>query len=440
MKNKTLHGPQWMLSFLVSVMVLVMNFQQAQAANSLSLNEAYFYALKNMESVQEANLATEAQKEVKKQVLSQMLPTFSGFGNYTKIDPPNGAGANPFLLTRQYNAGLRLSVPLFRGGALSAYRYAQESVVLSKTRQKISELYLYQEMIDVYFQVLTLRKDFEGLGELLELSRKRIEEVRQRTKLGRSRKAELVEAVAQKHMVQLQMDELKSQIKKTSIKFEYYTNMKIEKLKSEDYQFENIPSLETGLNELREKIKLRPDVLASLQEVGLNDREISVSKGSYYPKIDLTSNYYVNRTGVLSTSNWDASLSVSVPLFQGGGVKAMVKESLVKKRIARVRQSKIQRVALNELNQNYTHFFELKNQLSSVGAALEKAKESYQLALKDYRLGLVTNLDVLRSMNLYIDTKRKFQHIVILIHQNYIKLRSITGYYPSKKRISLSKI
>ena len=62
--------------------------------------------------------------------------------------------------------------------------------------------------------------------------------------------------------------------------------------------------------------------------------------------------------------------------------------------------------------------------------ALDKAKRSYEETVKDYRLGLVTNLDVLSSLNLYLDSKRNSEKIKIQAVLNQKILEAAAGIIP----------
>lgn len=61
---------------------------------------------------------------------------------------------------------------------------------------------------------------------------------------------------------------------------------------------------------------------------------------------------------------------------------------------------------------------------------MEKAQNSYNETLRDYRLGLVNNLDVLSSLNLYLDSKRNSEKTKIQAMMNLKLLEAAAGVLP----------
>jgi outer membrane protein TolC len=62
--------------------------------------------------------------------------------------------------------------------------------------------------------------------------------------------------------------------------------------------------------------------------------------------------------------------------------------------------------------------------------AQTKAEATYQENKKDYRYGLVTSLDVLVSLNEYIDNKRGFERAVLEREMLALQLQLATGVSP----------
>lgn len=191
-----------------------------------------------------------------------------------------------------------------------------------------------------------------------------------------------------------------------------------------------LPELAGPVGEYLMKVKNRPDIKASLQQVNLADQRISIAKGSHYPKLDLTGNYYLDRTGVLETSDWDVGVALVIPIYQGGAVQAQVRQAAEGKRIAQLTSSEALRAAERDVAINYQNFLQIQEQLKSLREALKKSEEVYKLNKKDYKYGLVTNLDVLQSLNIFIETKRSYDNLISIGHLNYKNLEALIGVLP----------
>lgn len=379
-----------------------------------------------METLKRAEANISRSEELQNRARSTILPTISGVGSYTKIDPPNASGNSPFLLTRQYSAALRLTQPLLRGGSVSAYQLAKENVLLSRFQKDASELNLYQLVINAYYNLQIAQVDVQNLKEFVKFTKDRVKELNERTAIGRSRKGELVEAQAQALSAESQLQQGLIALQQAETTYEFYTKMTPSNVPDTG----DVPKLQMTAQEYLNKVKTRPDIMAVQQQTRVAERQIEVSKGGHYPSLDLTSNYYFDRTGILSTSDWDVGLAVIIPLYQGGGVQAQVREAVESKRIAELTSSETIRAAERDMLISYQNLSQLLVQLESVKGAYNKAEEAYRLNKRDYQYGLVTNLDVLQSLNYFIDSKRTYNTLSIMAHMNYKNLEALTGVLP----------
>lgn len=398
----------------------------ASANAALTLKDSFEAARRNMETIKRAESVVTQSEEQKNRARAAVLPTIAGVGSYTRIDPPNAAGASPFLLTKQYSAALRLTQPIIRGGTIAAYQLAKENILLAKFQKEATELSLYQLVISAYYNLNIAQTDKKNVEELLNFSRERVKELRERTKIGRSRRGELVEAEAQFSTAESQYQQTLISLQQAERNFTFYTNLQA----SEIGILPEIPEIRTSVNEYIQKVRSRPDIMANLQRTRIAEKQVSISKGSHYPSVDLTSNYYFDRTGILASSDWDVGLAVVVPLFQGGGVQASVREAVEGKRIAELTNMEAVRTAERDIAINYQNLQQLQIQLKSLKEAMAKSEEAYRLNKKDYQYGLVTNLDVLQSLNVFIETKRSYNTLVSLTHLNYKNLEASTGVLP----------
>lgn len=405
---------------------MVFAFFSDLAFPSVSLKEAFEAARVNMESIKRADAFVQQNEELKSRAEATIRPTISGIASYTKIDPPNAAGRSPFLLTRQYSYGIRLAQPIVRGGSIAALELAKENIILARYQKDATEINLYQLVISSFYNLALAKSDLNNVLELKNFSQERVKVISDRSSIGRSRRGELVEAQAQLHIAESQYQEALTKLQEAQRIFEFYTS-----LNSSDVSLEGSPSRVTvSLEDYLQKLKSRPDILASNQQTKVAMKQIEIAKGSHYPQVDLTSNYYIERTGVLSTSEWDVGVAVIIPLYQGGGVQAAVRQAAQEKRISELRKHETVRAAERDVTINYQNLIQIEEQLKSLKEALKKSEEAYKLNKKDYQFGLVTNLDVLQSMNMYIQTKRSVDTLMAMGHMNQKNLEALTGVLP----------
>ncbi|MES2525889.1 MAG: TolC family protein [Bdellovibrionota bacterium] len=394
---------------------------------AISLKEAFDSARLNMENLKRSEALRDAAEERKDRARGFMLPTVRGVGNETRIDKPSASGVNQaFVLTRQYSAAIRLEQPLLRGGILGGYDFAKDDLLLAEFQKNATEITLYQLVINSYYNLMMARFDLENLKELSRLSENRVKELRSRTSVGRSRKGELVQAEAQLLTAQTSMKQGDINLIEAERSFEYFTGTKAGELAPLSLMPTDPGALEAHL----QKLKQRPDIQAALQQVKLRDSQVTIAKGAHYPQLDFVGNYYFDRTGVLQTSEWDAAVQVSVPIFEGGRSQAAVREAVENRKVAELDSRQTVRAAERDLTILYQNFIASLSQLETMKDALKKAEEGYKLNLRDYSYGQATNLDVLQSLNLFIETKRSYDSLQASAHMTYKNLEASTGVLP----------
>ena len=414
----------------VKMLVLFLPLLLLVEANAavITLKDAFSAARLNMETLKLADATIEQREAQKTRARGTLLPTIAGVGTYTRIDAPDAlaGGTSPFLLTRQYSYALRVIQPLLRGGTLAAMDLTKENILLAQFQKNSSELTLYQLVVNSYYNLIASRLDQANLLELKRLSAERVRELRGRSSIGRSRRGELVEAEAQLLTSDSQVQQGVINLGQSEQNFQFYTNLKPEELAP----LMDPPYVDGSLQNYLNRVRTRPDILASQQQIRVAEKQVEVAKGAHYPSLDFTGNYYFKRTGILSTSDWDAGLAMTIPLFQGGTVQASVREAVEGKRIAELNTSESTRAAERDLAVIYQNYLQITQQLVTLKSAKEKAEEAYQYSRKDYGNGLVTNLQVLQSLNLYMNTKRTYDTLSALSLMSYHNLQAATGVLP----------
>ena len=395
-------------------------------ANATTLKESFEAARLNMESIKRADQGIVQREEQKGRAKAAILPTISGFATYNRIDSPAVSGLSAFTLQKQYSVGVRLTQPLIRGGVLGALNVANENILLAKFQKDATELNLYQLVIDAYYNLQILQTDLKNIVSYLALSKDRVAEIRARTKIGRSRKGELVEAEAQYFIVESEYQKRLIELTQIEKNFEFLTGM----IPQEVQPLTEVPNVNGSLEAYLSKLSARPDILAAQQQVKAADYQVTVAKGGHYPNLDLVGNYYVDRTGVLATSEWDAGIVLSVPFYQGGSVLAATREAVALKRISELTARETVRTAERELSIVFQNFLQIQEQLKSQKNAMLKSEEAYKLNMKDYQFGLVPNLDVLQTLNVYIQNKRSYDTLYAMAHMTYKNLEAATGVLP----------
>jgi outer membrane protein len=172
------------------------------------------------------------------------------------------------------------------------------------------------------------------------------------------------------------------------------------------------PQLQRPLLKVEEylaRVEERPDIQSAMKRKSASEEEVRFYKGSFWPTVDATGNYYLKRPVVfLEDIKWDAAVNVSIPIFDGGTRNAQVREAAAKQSTSDLELAKLRRQAREEIQSFYDS---LRVRLAQV-AALEKtvglAEKNYQVLQREFRNGLVRSIDAQVALTEFRVARRTF--------------------------------
>ena len=420
-----MNPPRWsgLAVFLLVVSVLSSSSWAGDSkGKGLTLKDCYQLALKQSEEIslrQELITETEARFQ---QSLSGILPRVS----FSSVDKrQDGAGDSPF--TRKYLPERKFvfSQPLFSG--FKEFAAMRGAKVEKRQREQLkvrAEQLLLVDVSDAYHILLEQREDLRVLDSIRQTLRDRLKELEGREKLGRSRSSELVAAQAQLYRVEAEWELAQSREVVASQLLEFLTGLDaVGDLAGPGPALPVAGSREAYLA----KAVARPDVKAAEQAVEIARLQVKVARAKFFPTVGADGNYYVDRSGSAKEVAWDASLKVDVPIFQGGSAAGASKEAESGARQAEILLSQARRKAAREIRDAYVQYDTALARARALTKALEATEESYQLQVEEYRRNLVSNLEVLATVQTLQDARRELIHVLYEAHRFYWRLRVTAG-------------
>lgn len=374
------------------------------AARPITLAESYQSALKRSEELaQSGEAAAElaAQVEILK---AGIRPQLSVVATETIQDVPPAIGgvSSQFLQRNREQAQLTARQPIFSGLreflALRAARHRGQAseLALTRARQK-----LYADVAAAYVQLLSVNEETLVRQALTDITDDRIKELRAREKLGRSRHSELLAAEAQRAQAAAQLETARGRSRQAQLALQFLTGL--------EEDLAPIPLSAQPINALPFWLALaarRPDVQAARLESQAAALGVDIVGRSRWPSLALDANYYLKRPpGFTDRVKWDAQFRAELPLYSGGGTAARLAQSEAAKRSAEYGLSLAGRRAALETSAAHSSV----ESAVSIVAALEKAAQAADANAKaqaeDYKLGLVTNLDVIGSLDALLESR-----------------------------------
>ncbi len=400
-------------------------------AAPLSLAEAYQAALQKNESIGIGQKRVDQASELVDQAWGSLLPSVSLIGTYQRQDNSASGSAvagGRFTLPEQTNAWFGLTQPIFRGmaeygglAAVKADRRAAEAVLSAE------RLRLYAGVADAYFKVLAAEQDRRNLQTLVDLSSRRVKELKDRSRIGRSREGDVLAARAQATILNSQLEAAQSDINQTRDQFSLVTGLAPHTPLAPADMANALPGKMEMLTAFLDRVPERPDLRAQQERVTSAEERVVVARAGHFPSLDATANYYLRRAGVLDDVKWDVGLRLTVPLFRGGSVSSQVSAALDLKKEQELLLAQTRRAAETEIRVAYERVRSGIAQILTMGEAAGLAEKNYKTQNRDYGLGLVTNLEVISAMDTFRETLRQLDSVRFQTLSAWAALQAAVG-------------
>ncbi len=319
-----------------------------------------------------------------------------------------------------------INQPLFQGfkaiGALTgAGSYKKEQKELW---QRAKEL-LYQDVAVAFYGLLQAQKEVEINLEIQSLLKKRIEELEEREKIGRSRLSEVAYAKTRLKVIEADLAYAKGVSFITQYELEFLTGIELDgRTFNEDKLPDNISD---SVKNYLEDIRTRSDVKAAELAVKTASRAILVAQSGFWPLITFQHNQYQRREGSLANVDWDMLFNIDIPLFSGGETFGLTKEAVSLWKEEKLSFSLAKRQAELEIKQSYQGWASAKETAIALKEAVNAAEENYNLQSEEYERSLVSNLDVLAALETLHQTRQNENRAYYRMKEDEAKLKVAIG-------------
>ncbi|OGS33685.1 MAG: hypothetical protein A2474_04820 [Elusimicrobia bacterium RIFOXYC2_FULL_34_12] len=314
----------------------------------------------------------------------------------------SGGGDSKFTLSQPLFYGFRKTKAISQSKA----EIKKEQALFNNTLRLLKA-----DVSQAFFSVVQADVDIVNLKYILKLMQDRVKELNERFRLGKSRESEVL-------AVESQIATFKAQLEKTAGEranaveiLSRLVYMDSASLKVDD---DTQDITDAGILEYYvDSVKDRADIESARQDKEIQSYELRIAKGSLLPTLNLEGSKYINRNNGNVDSEWDAYIYLDATLFQGGIIRSRIKEVSFRLQEMESKLDLIEQDAVSEVKKYYQALISSLNQVKAYRESYEKAEKSYQLQLRDYKLGLVNNLDVLAAMTTMSDAKRNLDRALV---------------------------
>lgn len=390
-------------------------FSDEQTFKILTLDDCIDLAKKNNETVKiQLYKITQAGQKILQasgDVWPDLTFIYQKFYKDTEGNTVTGEGTDSKVYVKQ---------PLFYG------LRKLKSIELSRSDKYIAELQLkditrnlVSDVAKAFYTLAQFDSDLKNIDETLEQMAGREKELIARVNIGKSRESELYMFQSQISVLRSKKQKTSGERKKSVESLSFLIGIETSEINISDNVQE--PSGAGPVEKIIEETESRSDIQIANENIKMQEIRVKMAKGGRLPTLDLTSDWYISRSGS-SSGNWDLYLLLNLSLFQGGILKAQVNEELSKLQESRKTADLTIREVKTEIHRLHADMESSLEQVSALKKAYEKAKKSYDLQLKDYSVGLVNNLDVIQATLTLLDVKNNLNSAVIQSKLNKVLL------------------
>ena len=362
------------------------------------------------------------------QAMRSSLPNISGLKSLGWPKAPEGKSSfTTNEASVESNTKLMLTQPLFQGfKEFAAQRQAKALVSANDYDKKHAVIQLYRDVALSFYTTMSLEVDISNANEELEHYVQRIKELKDFIRIGRSQTSDQLTTSSQAQVLRAQIKQLKGALRAQRAVISYLTGFDNDvPLVHQDQPDE----INRPLSEYLANINNRPEVLANTSRQLAFDEGVKIAKGDYLPSLALQGDYFIERNGIYKSS-WDIMLNLTVPIFSWGSVKASVDESISKKTQATLLVTESKRQAEQQIRIFYETYVGDREQYLGYVEATKISQKVFENDKRDYKKGLVTNLDVLQALITFQEGKRARDKAYFSMLADLEYIESAGGFRP----------
>lgn len=391
------------------------------APDGKTFEEVFDLALQRAESVSIENELFFQSDESHLQALEGFAPTIAG-STTSKLTTPNYTSPAQNAANA---ATITIDQPIFRGFRdFAGLRQRKAQREAARLAYQDAARQLFYNTAQAYYNLLASESDEANYRNEIEVNRKRLGDLENFYKIGRSQITDVLTQKSQISVLETILEATRGQVETAREVLAFFTG-KERTLPLRDT--EKVPLKpeppETYLGHLEE----RTDVMGAVANVKAAEENVPLAWGNHLPSIDVLGDINLINPSMLSPNAWDVALGVSIPIFQGFTVVSQTRAAASLERQSNYVLSQTRRTAEQEIRTFYDSFRADQLQIAKFTETVEIARQNYEAEIKEYRNGLVTNLDVLTAITTWQDNVRQLAHQQFQARMDYVRLQAASG-------------
>ena len=389
-----------------------------------SLQDCIDYAALNNLTVLDAQLDASSAAVNYKQSKQQRLPNLTGSASesYSRgysIDPITSNYVNQDIFST--STSLNTSITLFQGSQLNN-QIDQNALLLDQSALFIEEAKnnITLSLTEAYLQALYYKEAIAVAKNTLAGSQQESKIAKSRYDAGAIAKKDYSDALSQEasnnyELIQAQNSyEAQLLLLRQLLELEPETTFDIV---DPDIDYNGSTLLLDKVDVYHNALNTLPEIAASKLDIDISEKDLEIAKGAYLPTLSLTGSLGSGYTSIQDMSftdqfdinfNQRLGLSLSVPIFNRGQTKANVQNAKINIEKANIALRTQEKELYNKVETAWRNARSSQEQLLAAEAARNAAKDSYELAQKQYEVGAINTTDLVLTQNTYSNAEQNY--------------------------------
>lgn len=413
------------LFFLVAaVMVLTAVASEAQetqeAQSLLTLKQSIEIALEHNLDMQMAREEIHAARERRKEAMTGFLPSLSGKYSYRRLSE------EPYVVFEgremdisdqdQYRFTGTIAQPLFNGFAiLSNYRVAKLGLDVANIQLTRTRFDLILQVKEAYFGILTAERILEVREQSVRQLQAGLDVAKNFYEVGMSPKVEVLEAEVRLAEAKQELIRAENALSVDKARFNTILRRPVDQemevldiLSDQPYEKPYESCLEIALQK-------RPELMEAEKNVARAEKEITLAKSAYYPKVSVSGNYYragddpsVDGSDFVDRENWDVLAEASMTFFEWGKTRYATNRKRARLRQARQTLEEIKDDIRLEVKTSYLYMQAAEKYIPVAQKSVESAEENFRISGERYREQVAAATEVLDAQTRLTEARTNY--------------------------------
>ncbi len=389
-------------------------FAMTSVSNAESLFEALAYTYETNPTLEANRAYLRAVDERVGQAKAGWRPSVSAVGNATYSDQrfKNYPGVDDFDYDNDaYDAGLSLTQPIFSGfKTVSGVNYAETIVKQEQENLKTTEQTVLLNSAVAYVDVISQRAVLELQKNQEQVLARHLKSYQKRFEVGDLTKTDVAQSEARLEGAKTNRIIAEGDLETANAA---YVNL-IGRKPSQNTKVNNLDKfLPQTLTECLDIMrKNNPSLKAAEYADEASQYNITLQKGDLLPELNVNAGTGFQWGQPLPQLNdrydgyyWQVGAQLTVPLYQGGGEYAKVREAKQLANQARINLEQVKRELVKSTTQAWEQYRSTKSSIESIKAQIKASKMALDGVIREADVGSRTVLDVLDAEQEYLNNR-----------------------------------